>query len=34
MVTWLEVVLGLLLVAIVICILINWLGFHAGAGGD
>ena len=34
MTTWLDVVLALLLVGIVICILIEWLGFHAGAGGD
>lgn len=34
MITWLEIVLALPLVAIVICILILTLGFHAGAGGD
>jgi len=32
-ITWLEVALGLLLVGIVVCILIDRLGFHAGAGG-
>ena len=30
----LETILGLLLVGIVICILIDQLGFHAAAGGD
>ena len=32
--TVLDVVLALLLVAIVVCILVLKLGFHAGAGGD
>ena len=30
----LAVLLALLLVGIVVCILIEWLGFHAAAGGD